>query len=61
MRLTAFQVHDMAHDVAPTHAREARADNRIWRRGAGFVQKLWRLHWHNDRVDAPLPSIRGKR
>lgn len=61
MRLPPRQVDEATRDVAPAHAREARADNRIWRRGAMFVQKLWRLHWHNDRVDAPLPSIRGKR
>ena len=60
-RLPPSQIEDAANDVAPSHAREARADNRIWRRGTYFIQKLWRLHWHNDRVDAPLPSIRGKR
>jgi hypothetical protein len=61
MRVPPRQIDDANDDVAPCHAREARADNRIWRRGAMFVQKLWRMHFHNERVDSPLPSIRGKR
>jgi len=61
MRVQPSQIDDALQDIAPAHAREARADNRIWRRGAMLMQKLWRMHWHTQRIDAPLPSIRGKR
>lgn len=52
---------DAIADRAPSHAREARDDNRLAQRGALLVQKLWHLRGRVNRTDTPLPSLRGKR